>query len=1284
MVNIAKVGNEPNVIAAASMGGQVSKYALDYMERNEMDHCTRLWISLDSPHVGANVPLTLQQLIYGISNIKDDPNAGNFIDEQLKRPAAMQMLNTEHVDEYPYIDNEASYPAMYNALHNPMDPNLRERIFFPPARMNWYNKMNEWGYPKNCRKVAIANGNILGHGLEHDLGPSYGYYERLLGYTCDLSDLVEGAGANTPEVVFYMAPACGDPWYNDDWGIMSTLANDISSKAVITVPFYNFHYSNSGFFNSIGNLWNDLNNSFRSHTLRKTYWVPDQTANNDYAPGGFRNSVEEFVTKINDSNALQDGGCLPMSADDYNSYHCFVPTASAFGIADVPNNENMYLWINAHPNLAHFDLYYGPSAANEPHTYISEENLDIILTEILGGEDPANGSPLLPLDFSSTINGGVFNFGKSSFTYLRGIYIHSGGHVFINRSIPFHFGDVLTEIPLINSRFKITTWSGCAASDILIDNNGRLEVGDPNGTSTAELRCKSESRITVGTDGYFIVHPGSTVIFESGSELVLQPGGHFELYDGEVIMEAGARVSYSGGSILLGGNEGRLVFDKGKLYIVPGVTFEVERSLGQHGYIEIMPNSENVLLNSANSKFQLIGLDENDMLLKINNHAHLQNSYYGNGTIVLENCKVDLNNCGGIWTDMTFRAHNVTFDASTSFKGELHLFDAMVVVDGCTFSDSKLNGHWAKIRLLDSNFSGFYAGAKVFGGYLSVDDCTFNGCNLISEALQGTTTVKNSSFIEAQFKDNSLVEVILQKCNFSDGLIYGMHKIGGILTSFCSHFEDMSVGGVAVEHANLNMNSNNRAGYNTFDYCFPPIRLIGAERVDLNDGYNVFLHFSNYCIYGTINMQCVHENNCTMYIDANHNQWGDDSGMEVNSGINYDPSETHVRTFDIPPGMCTIDGSTNNCFIEFVDHESIEGTSCPTKSDIKVKSAFHQNTNTTELSPDWTENQFMLRDLVIDPQNPLINTTSFNEIALDSALVFAAMQMESYDSLGNDQISISLFHEILLDSLDQTNSEVRRKMNWARTQMKAACENMFFDGELSSSNNQTTFEATVQQYVDVLNLMTQTELADSTYRQQFYLELDKGQLFRTIDIPEIAQQVFIHLDDCQLDSLEQLVLNQWRQQVDLEISLKEQLYMDSVSFDSLSMVVDTTHYTLPITYTSSNYYFGLWIDAPNSVTFVSCDEDPIYRDLFLSARTTSIYPNPAGDRLFIRGLKPETPFYISMTDMTGRMVMSKNCSANTTADYQLTIPQNLSDGSYVLKIHGGEIHEEHLVVVLKK
>ncbi|MCF6307573.1 MAG: hypothetical protein L3J09_06435 [Flavobacteriaceae bacterium] len=73
---------EELVIVGPSMGGQITRYALAYMEKQEQVtgnnswyHNTRLWVSMDSPHQGANIPLAIQGSIYFLGFINGDDEA---------------------------------------------------------------------------------------------------------------------------------------------------------------------------------------------------------------------------------------------------------------------------------------------------------------------------------------------------------------------------------------------------------------------------------------------------------------------------------------------------------------------------------------------------------------------------------------------------------------------------------------------------------------------------------------------------------------------------------------------------------------------------------------------------------------------------------------------------------------------------------------------------------------------------------------------------------------------------------------------------------------------------------------------------------------------------------------------------------------------------------------------------------------------------------------------------------------------------------------------------------
>lgn len=125
---------QPNVVLGVSMGGLVSRVALRRMEVEGKSHDTRLYISLDSPHKGANVPPAYQALAWTINSYLSfvDPSLSHF----LFAPATKQMLKY-----YPDPANKTFTSSHHNAF------------------MAQYDAL---GFPTTTRNVAIANGSNAG------------------------------------------------------------------------------------------------------------------------------------------------------------------------------------------------------------------------------------------------------------------------------------------------------------------------------------------------------------------------------------------------------------------------------------------------------------------------------------------------------------------------------------------------------------------------------------------------------------------------------------------------------------------------------------------------------------------------------------------------------------------------------------------------------------------------------------------------------------------------------------------------------------------------------------------------------------------------------------------------------------------------------------------------------------------------------------------------------------------------------------------------------------------
>ncbi|MFN3753370.1 T9SS type A sorting domain-containing protein [Flavobacterium sp.] len=148
-INAQKVGNQKNVVIGPSMGGLISRYALRYMEMNALNHDTRLYISFDSPHQGANVPIGFQHLFnymaYGpLGNAAVQP----VVDGLIKSPAARQML-IDHMEGHLQTGSTFEFNTDAASLLPTGAPNFRNAF---------QNELNAMGFPTTVRNVSISNG----------------------------------------------------------------------------------------------------------------------------------------------------------------------------------------------------------------------------------------------------------------------------------------------------------------------------------------------------------------------------------------------------------------------------------------------------------------------------------------------------------------------------------------------------------------------------------------------------------------------------------------------------------------------------------------------------------------------------------------------------------------------------------------------------------------------------------------------------------------------------------------------------------------------------------------------------------------------------------------------------------------------------------------------------------------------------------------------------------------------------------------------------------------------
>ncbi|MGI9174173.1 MAG: esterase/lipase family protein, partial [Rhodothermales bacterium] len=130
-VNREMGSQQPVVVVGPSMGGLIGRFTLASMERKQKRHNVRLYVSVDAPHQGANIPLGDQFLFEFFDNDSDQARAGKIA---INSPAARQML----IYQYQAFPNE--------------DP-LRTRLKRDLQRL---------GYPRQATRASLASGSGYG------------------------------------------------------------------------------------------------------------------------------------------------------------------------------------------------------------------------------------------------------------------------------------------------------------------------------------------------------------------------------------------------------------------------------------------------------------------------------------------------------------------------------------------------------------------------------------------------------------------------------------------------------------------------------------------------------------------------------------------------------------------------------------------------------------------------------------------------------------------------------------------------------------------------------------------------------------------------------------------------------------------------------------------------------------------------------------------------------------------------------------------------------------------
>lgn len=348
-INSIKENNgEKLVVIGPSMGGLISRYALAYMEQNGMNHNTRLWVSFDSPHLGANIPIGDQRMLQYLADRLGVGDAKEKLNSRLNTPAAKEMIIHHYLS-----GSETPAPHW--------------------TRNNFMQELNNLGYPTQLRRVALVNGSVNG-----TLFTSPG--QQVIDISVNPSNFtrVIGIGAVIFSPIFITRLI----------GAIFGFKSDYIRTKVWFTPGYNGN--NRVFEGSALGLFKKRN--YNAGT-------PPNSVGLDVIPGGYFDTQQQIKAGVFDgvSGTIRVFLKAKENIPTFN-IHSFIPAKSALAITSISNfgealNTRNFVSTGETP----FNSYYIPER-NEEHVFLTNCSVNWITKEI-------DNDPQQPVGIKYTISG---------------------------------------------------------------------------------------------------------------------------------------------------------------------------------------------------------------------------------------------------------------------------------------------------------------------------------------------------------------------------------------------------------------------------------------------------------------------------------------------------------------------------------------------------------------------------------------------------------------------------------------------------------------------------------------------------------------------------------------------------------------------------------------------------------------------------------------------------------------------------------------------------------------
>ncbi len=540
------------VVIGASMGGQIARFTLTNMEQNGKYHGVRTYVSFDSPHQGAVVPMGVQATVWGLAHLSavqdQDPTVMRLW-EGLDAPGARQLLYETFLDavdkgiyQSPNIgtvdhnDNVLSTKSIWQIAPNSLD--------YSCIRNSYMAERSNLGYPSLTRNVAVINGSKQ--------SINQGFL----------------AGDTIVQV------------YRDDM----IVGNNVRTFEVSIRSAHNFFYSNhytsflklpeSYLFNVNGQ---SVPNDFHYMTLTSG----GNSGTYDNVPGCMQTFTGLLVRELEKSGTF--------NIDKRQGTHCFMPSISTLDI----NTNNLFYHvdnylnpINPNPSLTPFEAFFAPDT-NEYHVQLTSANRAWLNNELTTNVR----------EITSSLNT-VYNFGGKR-RYIHTTVAYGGQLLVNNNNHPVGFANSGNPNA---SGFYEGYVNGCG---VTVEDGGLFSIGSVYYNDRAEIRVAAGSKVHIKKGGTLRINGWSKLIVEEGGELILEDGALVNYWANGTGNAATLRIE---GTLTIVNNGNAAtdiaeILGSGRLQVAATATVDFET--GAHLKIEGDANQpqETILEIEDNSKF---------------------------------------------------------------------------------------------------------------------------------------------------------------------------------------------------------------------------------------------------------------------------------------------------------------------------------------------------------------------------------------------------------------------------------------------------------------------------------------------------------------------------------------------------------------------------------------------------------------------------------------------------------------------------------------------------------